>query len=47
MDCIAAAWVDTRIGVVIEQRTTRDHALVGPALDAMTELMRDAAEQAT
>ena len=40
IDCIAAAWVDTRIGVVVEQRTSREHALIGPALDAMTELMR-------
>jgi hypothetical protein len=39
-DCIAAAWVDTRTGAVLEKHVAKDGAFVGPALDAATEVMR-------
>jgi len=37
--CLAAAWVDTRTRVVLEQRATRDDAFIAPVLEAVTEAM--------
>jgi hypothetical protein len=39
-DCVVAAWLDTRVGAVIEQHVVRAGPFIEPALDAATELMR-------
>lgn len=39
-DCFVAAWVDTRIGSVIERHAPREEPFIAPALDAAIEVMR-------
>jgi hypothetical protein len=39
-DCVVAAWIDIRTGLVVEEYPTRSEPFVGPALDAAIEAMR-------
>lgn len=40
VDCVVAAWVNTRTGAVLDQLASRSEAFIAPALDAAIEMMR-------